>query len=111
MLYNLLAEANVTSDHAHEILVTFAEALFFGVFLVLIAHRIKVSMIVILLIGGVILGPECLGWIDPNHLGDGLSTIVALSVAIILFEGGLNLDYKGYRSVSKEIKGILTIGV
>ena len=32
-------------------------------------------------------------------------------MAIILFEGGLTLDLKGYRTASREILGILTIGV
>jgi NhaP-type Na+/H+ or K+/H+ antiporter/mannitol/fructose-specific phosphotransferase system IIA component (Ntr-type) len=95
----------------NDILVTFGGALALGVFFVLVAHRIHVSAIVILLLGGIAAGPIGLGLINPEALGDGLSTIIALSVGLILFEGGLTLDEQGYRQASREIVGMLTRGV
>ena len=97
--------------HTKELLTTFSIASALGVCLFTVANHLRISAIVLLLIGGVIAGPECLGLVNPHVLGDGLGTIISLSVAIILFEGGLSLDLKGYRSVTKEIIGILTIGV
>jgi NhaP-type Na+/H+ or K+/H+ antiporter/mannitol/fructose-specific phosphotransferase system IIA component (Ntr-type) len=97
--------------HTNELLTTFATAAAAGVCLFSLANYLRISAIVVLLIGGVVVGPECLSLVNPKALGDGLGTIISLSVAIILFEGGLTLDLKGYRTVSKEIWRILTIGV
>ncbi len=97
--------------HAHELLTTFTSAAAIGVCLFSVANYLRTTPIVILLIGGVLAGPEGLGIVQPQALGDGLGTIISLAVAIILFEGGLTLDLKDYRTVSREILGILTIGV
>lgn len=88
--------------------VVFAVA--FGVGLIIIARRLKLSAIATLLIAGVALGPEFLGLIQPEALGGGLATIVSLGVAVILFEGGLSLDIRGYRQTSRTIKMLLSLG-
>ena len=98
-------------ETGREILETFAGAVVFGVLFTLIAHKLKISSIVVLLLGGILVGPQCLGFIEPDHLGEGLKTIISLAVGLILFEGGLTLDVKGYKLVSREIKGVLTKGV
>jgi len=96
---------------SHHLLNTFVIAGFSGIFLVVLAQKMRVSSIVVLLAGGYILGPEMLGWVHPRSLGEGLSTIVSLAVGLILFEGGLTLDAKGYRQSAGEISGLLTKGV
>lgn len=95
----------------HEILTTFVAASVLGVVLLILSGRLKVSAIVLLLIGGILAGPEVIGIVEPESLGSGLNTIISLAVGIILFEGGLTLDVKGLRRVSSEIRGVLTIGV
>ncbi len=97
----------------HQLIATFGLALFFGIAFVTIAKRMKISPIVILLIGGIAVGPGAyrLNIIDPTLLGEGLEAIIQISVALILFEGGLTLDLKGYRQVSSEIRAVLTRGV
>ncbi len=97
--------------NSHDILTTFVSASVLGVILILLAGRLKVSAIVVLLVGGILAGPEFLGVVHPHALGEGLSTIISLAVALILFEGGLTLDVRGYRQVSAEIWGVLTRGV
>lgn len=97
--------------HGQEILTTFTIAAAVGVGLTTVAAHFRTSAIVVLLIGGVLVGPQMLGLVEPAVLGEGLGTIISLAVAIILFEGGLTLDLKGYRSVGREILSILTIGV
>ena len=97
--------------HTNEMMTSFTLAAALGVCLFTIAHYLRTSAIVVLLIGGVLAGPEGLGLVHPEALGGGLGTIISLAVAIILFEGGLTLDLPGYRIVSKEILRILTIGV
>ncbi len=82
-----------------------------GVILVVIATRLKMPSIAFLLVGGILLGPEILGVIDPATLGTGLQLVVGLAVAIILFEGGLTLDLAGARKSPVVISRMLTIGV
>ena len=95
------------------IIITFAAALFFGTILMAVAGRLRIPPLVFLLAGGILLGPNFIGpgLIRPAVLGDGFTVIIQLAVALVLFEGGLNLDPRGYRAVSVEIKRALTIGV
>ncbi len=95
---------------AHNFTLSLCIALAAGVILVIAGQRLKVPFIVLLLVGGVVLGPEVLGWVDPASLGEGLETIISLAVAVILFEGGLTLDLEGYRRSSGAIKRLLTVG-
>ncbi len=94
-------------------IVTFAGSIFFGILCIVVSKKIKISSIVLLLVCGILLGPSSigLGIINPESLGDGLSIIIKLAVGLILFEGGLTLDPKGYRAVSAEIRNVLTRGV
>lgn len=96
---------------AHSAAITLCIAAAAGVFLIAVADRLRVPSIVLLLLGGVVLGPEALGVIDPAGLGAGLETVVTLAVAIILFEGGLTLDVAGFRREPVVIIRMLTIGV
>ena len=89
---------------------TIALALAFGISFILIAKKINISSIVVLLFGGVIVGPEFLNFINPHNLGSGLSLILLFCVSIILFEGALTLNYSGYKKAEKTILRILTIG-
>ncbi len=42
--------------------------------------------IVLLLLSGILFGPDGLNWIDPTSIGPGLHILVGFAVAIILFE-------------------------
>lgn len=75
-----------------------------------LGHKTRIPAIVLLLAGGIVLGPEVLGWVDPHSLGHGLEAIVAITVSVILFEGGLTLDIGGYRRAPVVIKRLLTFG-
>jgi NhaP-type Na+/H+ or K+/H+ antiporter/mannitol/fructose-specific phosphotransferase system IIA component (Ntr-type) len=90
---------------------TLALAATLGVLLMALAHRIHIPSIALLLVAGVALGPEGLGFIEPDALGHGLALIVGMAVAIILFEGGLTLDLVGARRNPKVIWRVLTLGV
>ncbi|MGK0290842.1 MAG: NhaP-type Na+/H+ or K+/H+ antiporter/mannitol [bacterium] len=92
-------------------LYTIAIAFGAGIGLIILAHHLNIPAIVPLLIGGVILGPEVLGVLDPSTLKEGLRLIIAGGVAIILFEGGLTLNPEGFRKAPKTIWRLLTIGV
>ena len=95
----------------HTMLMTMMSAISAGIILTVLARRINVSAIALLLIGGVLLGPEGLGLVLSDQLGSGLPVIVSLAIGLILFEGGLTLDLRGYRSASGIIRRLLTFGV
>ena len=89
---------------------TFALALLAGMFAQALARHLRLPGIVLLLIAGVSLGPDGLGWIQPRELGDGLFAIVDFAVAIILFEGGLNLELSRLRREGTAIRRLITLG-
>jgi len=92
------------------VLQTVAIALAAGVAAQVLAERLSIPSIVPLLVGGAFLGPEGLAWIDPALLGDGLEVLVDLSVAIILFEGGLRLEWEHLKSERRVILQLVTVG-
>lgn len=75
-----------------------------------LAEFLKVPSIVFLLLFGILLGPDGMGLLHPNLLGTGLEVIVALSVAVILFEGGLNLEFRDLGRVSGSLRNLVTFG-
>lgn len=81
-----------------------------GISAQVIAEYLKVPSIVFLLIFGILLGPDGLSVLHPQSLGVGLEVIVALSVAVILFEGGLSLDLRDLGKVSGSLRNLVTLG-
>ncbi len=95
--------------HAHPAFVVVL-ALATGILAQSIARHLRLPGIVLLLCAGVGLGPDGLNWIDPQALGSGLFPIVELAVAIILFEGGLNLKLSRLLQAGKTIRRLVTVG-
>ncbi|NEP13507.1 MAG: sodium:proton antiporter [Symploca sp. SIO1A3] len=85
-------------------------AIFAGISAQVIAEYFKVPSIVFLLMFGVLLGPDGFGLLHPQGLGVGLEVIVALAVAVILFEGGLNLELRALGKVSGSLRNLVTLG-
>ena len=84
---------------------------FFGILAQWIAWRFRLPSILLLLIAGFLAGPIS-GLIDPDHyFGDLLFPLVSISVAIILFEGGLSLKISELKSVGKIVVKLITIGI
>ncbi len=81
-----------------------------GITAQIIAAYLKVPSIVFLLVLGIALGPSVFGVLNPNLLGQGLEVIVSLSVAIILFEGGLNLTFREIKEVSGSLRNLVLLG-
>lgn len=75
-----------------------------------IAWRFKIPGIALLLLVGLIVGPFT-GFIIPaDDFGDIYKPAITLAVAIILFEGGLTLNFKEIRETSKAVRRIVIIG-
>ena len=88
-----------------------AAVLFFGITAQWLAWKMKLPAILLLLFAGIMAGPVT-GYIDPDKLlGDLLLPMVSISVALILFEGGLSLDIKELKGFGKVVLSLVTVGV
>ncbi len=89
---------------------TVALAMLLGILSQGIARHLKVPGIVALLLAGVALGPDGANVIRPATLGTGFSTIVNFAVAVILFEGGLQLNIGQLRKQAMVLRRLVSIG-
>jgi len=94
-----------------EILIYLASIILIGIGAQWIAWRLGLPSILILLILGLIAGPIT-GFLKPDELlGELLVPFVSLSVAMILFEGGLNLKIGELREIGIPVRNLITIGL
>lgn len=96
---------------ALEITLQVVLAVIAGIGAQVIADYLGVPSIVFLLFFGLLLGADGLGVLHPHWLGTGLEVIVSLSVALILFEGGLNLQLRDLSRVSGSLRNLVSFGV
>ena len=76
-----------------------------------LAWRLRLPAIVLMLAAGLIAGPG-VGLIDPDAvLGDLFRPVVAVAVAVILFEGGLSLKFRELRQAGTAVFMLVFIGV
>lgn len=95
---------------ASQVLLTIALAVVAGLVAQVIAAHWRIPAIVPLLLVGMAIGPSGLGLIHPESLGAGLSVVVKLCVAVILFDGALNLRLNDLRMAIGEVRRLVTIG-
>ncbi|HEY1922669.1 MAG TPA: cation:proton antiporter, partial [Tepidisphaeraceae bacterium] len=75
-----------------------------------LAWRLRVPSILLLLLFGFLAGPVT-HLLNPEALlGPLLPSVVSLSVALILFEGGLGLHVADLRRVGGVVRNLVTIG-
>jgi len=89
---------------------TVAVALAAGMLAQIVATHLGIPGIVLLLLTGVLLGPDVAGIVRPDALGPALFTLVNFAVAVILFEGALNLDLRRIRRQGRSIRALITLG-
>ncbi len=76
-----------------------------------VAWRTGWPAIALMLVAGVVAGPVT-GLVDPHHtFGDLLEPFVSLAVALILFEGGLSLNFRELRRTDGAVTRLLVLGV
>ena len=93
------------------VVMIFALIGFLGLVCQWVAWRLRLPAILFLLLAGILSGPV-VGWLDPDALfGDMLFPIVSLSVAVILFEGSLTLDFKEIKGMEALVWRMLTVGL
>jgi NhaP-type Na+/H+ or K+/H+ antiporter len=97
-------------ETSFEITLQMVSVVFAGIAAQVLAAYFRLPSIVLLLLIGILLGSDGLGWLHPHVLGTGLEVIIALATAIILFEGGLNLDVQELGRVSVSLQLLVTLG-
>lgn len=94
----------------HSPALTIALALAAGMTAQVVARHLRIPGIVLLLAAGVLLGPDGLGVVRPGTLGRSLHDLVGFAVAVILFDGGMNLNLGRLRREARSIRQIVTLG-
>lgn len=89
---------------------TIALALAAGMIVQALARHLRVPGIVLLLGAGILLGPDVLDLVRPDALGEALHILVGYAVAVILFEGGLSLDWRRLRREASTIRRLVVLG-
>ena len=89
---------------------TFATAAVVGLFAQVLSHRWRIPAIVPLLAAGMLLGPSAFDVLHPYALGDGLTIIVKLCVAVILFDGALNLRLADLKNAASDVRRLIVVG-
>ncbi|MFI5323895.1 MAG: cation:proton antiporter [Thermodesulfobacteriota bacterium] len=76
-----------------------------------VSWRAGVPAIMLLLASGFIAGPLT-GLVNPDRIfGEILLPVVSVSVAVVLFEGGMNLKFSELREIRGVVLSLVTIGV
>ncbi len=95
---------------AHETLFQLTGILALGILAQWTSWRVRLPSILFLLTAGILAGPVT-GWLHPDELfGDLMFPLVSLSVAVILYEGGLNLRLRELKSVGVTFVLLTTVG-
>lgn len=75
-----------------------------------LAWKLRLPAIVLMLAAGLVIGPV-LGFLDPGaQFGDMLQPMIAIAVAIILFEGGLTLNLHSLKDAAEGVRRLVVIG-
>lgn len=76
-----------------------------------IAWRVRLPAILFLLLAGIVAGPVA-SWLDADQLfGELLLPFISLSVAVILFEGSLTLQFHQIRGLERVVRNMVSVGV
>jgi NhaP-type Na+/H+ or K+/H+ antiporter len=74
-----------------------------GIAAQVLAARLRIPAIVLLLALGFLVGP-LLGWLHPSRdFGPNLRPLIGLAVAVVVFEGGLALDFRELRAAGEGV--------
>ncbi|WP_227394571.1 cation:proton antiporter [Jeotgalibacillus aurantiacus] len=94
----------------NSLLFTAMLVIFLGILSQWLSWRIRLPAIVVMSVAGIIVGPV-LGFINPEQeFGDLYGPIISMAVAIILFEGSLQLDFREIKDLGKPVFRIVTFG-
>ena len=96
--------------HSEHILQTIALAIFLGVVAQILSQKLRLPSIILLMLFGVVAGPQALHLLRTHEIPDITSAAISLGVAIILFEGGMTLHIADLKAAPKAISRIIVGG-
>ena len=95
----------------HHIAEILASVLIAGVIVQWVGWYLRIPALILLIVVGFVMGP-LIGWLKPTEdFGDLLQPMISLSVAVILFEGGLNLQWHEFKKNSSVIYRLISWNV
>jgi len=95
----------------HLILIGLAAIITIGILAQWVAWKFKLPSILLLLTFGIIAGPVT-GLLQPDEFfGNLLFPVVSISVAIILFEGGLSLKFSELKTIGKIVRNLILVAI
>ena len=74
-----------------------------------LAWRFRIPAIILLLTAGLVFGPATGLLVPAKVLGSLIHPMIAAAVAVILFEGGLSLDFSGLKDASQAVRRIVFV--
>ena len=96
--------------HDDAIIQTIAVAVFLGVGAQYVSGRLRIPSIVLYIFLGIAAGPHGLGLLGTEEITETISVIISLGVAVILFEGGMRLNFRQLRHAPRAIVNIILFG-
>ncbi len=75
-----------------------------------LAWQLRLPGIVMMLVAGLIVGPGLGLMVPARDIGPLVEPMIAVAVAIILFEGGMTLNLHGLRDAAKGVKRLVLVG-
>lgn len=104
-------EPNAAIETAKHVLVVLGAALAFGTLAALLAKKLRVPDVAVLLIVGILVGPEMAGFVNIKADSALNQVILIFGSCYILFDGGASLRLKVLKEVWITILVISTVGV
>jgi len=89
---------------------TFVIAVLLAVFAQVFAGHLRMPAIVLWLAGGMLLGPYGLHLLNIDAIQPAMETLIELGLAVILFEGGLNLNLRALREQGWVVGRLVLLG-
>ncbi len=95
----------------HGLVIDLALIAILGIAAQWLAALLRLPAIVLLSTAGILAGPVT-GWLHPEEIfGPLLQPMIAIAVAVILFEGGLNLNFHELRQAGPAVRRLILIGI
>ena len=89
--------------------VTILSVMVLGLLAQWVAWVTRIPAIVVLIVTGFVAGPV-LGYLDFGETGESFTHLIGMGVAVILFEGGMNLDRREFRRVGPGVRRLVIFG-
>lgn len=111
---NDLSQLGEYLSHYPSLVIVLTTALIFllGTIAQILSDKTALPAIIFLLLFGSLLGKQGLNWINPDVYSPvGVRAIIAVAVAIVVFEGGLMIDFNHLRHYVFSVLGLISLNV